>query len=137
LRALDLDRADRRTAEQSLRFPPNRTGRTDARPSSISSRSCRRWRSFDDENTLVLTETIYRAKLRPYGKTLGSLTKVHLPNGLADELRQWKKELQGEDGKDVSPDAFIFPNADGGFLHVNNYLYRVLKPLAEGWDWRS
>ena len=29
-------------------------------------------------------------------------------------------------------DAFIFPNADGGFLHVNNYLYRVLKPLAEG-----
>lgn len=88
-----------------------------------------RWRSFDDENALVLTETIYRAKLRPYGKTPGSLTKVHLPDGLADELRQWKEDCGGED---VSPDAFIFPNADGGFLHVNNYLYRVLKPLAEG-----
>jgi integrase len=90
-----------------------------------------RWRSFDGENTLVLTETIYRAKLRPYGKTPGSLTKVHLPDGLAEELRQWKEDCRDEDGKEVSPDAFIFPNADGGFLHVNNYLYRVLKPMAE------
>ena len=41
-------------------------------------------------------------------------------------------DCRGEDDEDISPDAFIFPNADGGFLHVNNYLYRVLKPLAEG-----
>src|SRR5260370_1554809 len=55
-----------------------------------------RWRSFDDQNTLVLTETIYRAKLRPYGKTPGSLTKVHLPDGLADDLRQWKEDCRRE-----------------------------------------
>jgi hypothetical protein len=63
-----------------------------------------RWRSFDDVDTLSITETVYRRKLRPYGKTPGSLTEVHLPEGLADELRA----CQIESG-DVSPDDFIFP----------------------------
>src|SRR5258708_1640008 len=49
-----------------------------------------RWKSFDDLNTLSITETIYRRKIRPFGKTPGSMTKVHLPDGLAAELRQWK-----------------------------------------------
>lgn len=84
-----------------------------------------RWRSFDDGDTLLITETVYRRKLRPYGKTPGSLTKVHLPEGLATELREWKIERG-----DVSPDDFIFPNADGGVLDVSNYRFRVLKPLA-------
>jgi len=30
-----------------------------------------------------------------------------------------------------SPDEFIFPNADGGFMDADNYRFRVLKPLAE------
>jgi integrase len=85
-----------------------------------------RWRSFDDQNTLDLTETVYRRTLRPFGKTPGSLTKVHLPDGLADELRLWKMEC-----KDSSPEAFMFPNADGGFMDADNYRFRVLKPLAE------
>jgi len=33
--------------------------------------------------------------------------------------------------KKAMPEAFIFPNADGGFLHANNYRYRVLGPLAK------
>lgn len=70
-----------------------------------------RWHSFDERDTLSITETVYRRKLRPYGKTPGSLTKVHLPEGLAKELREWKSEC-----RNVSPDDFIFPNADGGFL---------------------
>ena len=28
-----------------------------------------RWRTFDDENTLDLTETVYRGEIRAYGKT--------------------------------------------------------------------
>ena len=32
---------------------------------------------------------------------------------------------------DVSPDDFIFPNADGGILDSANYRFRVLKPLAD------
>jgi integrase len=51
-----------------------------------------RWLSFDDANTLSLTETVYRRKLRPFGKTPKSLGKVHLPDGLADELKRWKLE---------------------------------------------
>jgi integrase len=85
-----------------------------------------RWRSFGDDDTLSITETVYRRKLRPYGKTPGSLTKVHLPEGLADELRAWKFE-----SGDVSPEDFIFPNADGGVLDPSNYRFRVLKPLAD------
>lgn len=85
-----------------------------------------RWCSFDDANTLAITETVYRRKLRPYGKTPGSMTKVHLPEGLANELWAWKLDCG-----DVSPDDFIFPNADGGFMDASNYRFRVLRPLAE------
>ncbi|HEV2326146.1 MAG TPA: site-specific integrase [Terracidiphilus sp.] len=85
-----------------------------------------RWRSFDNHNTLSITETVYRRTIRPFGKTPGSLSKVHLPNGLASELRRWKLEC-----KDRSPEAFIFPNADGGFIDAANYRFRVLKPLAD------
>ena len=85
-----------------------------------------RWRSFDDQNTLTISETVYRRSIRPFGKTPGSLSKVHLRIGLAAELRRWKLEC-----KDRSPDAVIFPNADGGFIDTANYRFRVLKPLAE------
>lgn len=85
-----------------------------------------RWRSFDDQNTLTITETVYRRTIRPFGKTPGSLSKVHLPGGLAAELRRWKLEC-----KDRSPEAFIFPNADGGSIDTANYRFRVLKPLAQ------
>lgn len=85
-----------------------------------------RWQSFDDANTLSLTETVYRRELRPYGKTPKSLGKMHLPDGLAAELKLWKLECP-----DPSPKAFIFPNADGGTIDTANYRSRILKPLAE------
>jgi integrase len=85
-----------------------------------------RWRSFDNRNTLSISETVYRRKLRPFGKTPRGLTNVHLPDGLAGELRRWKLECNS-----ASPEAFIFPNADGGLLDAANYRFRILKPLAE------
>lgn len=90
-----------------------------------------RWRTFDDENTLDLTETVYRGELRPFGKTPKSLGKMHLPDDLAAELRQWKLECKKVSEKNVLPDAFMFPNADGGFMDTANYRSRVLKPLAD------
>jgi integrase len=84
-----------------------------------------RWRSFDNRNTLSITETVYRRQIRPFGKTPGSLAKLHLPDGLAEELRRWRLEC-----RNPSPEAFIFPNADGGCLDAANYRFRVLKPLA-------
>lgn len=93
-----------------------------------------RWRSFDDQNTLTLTETVYRRALRQFGKTPGSLTKVHLPDGLADELFRWKMECKKASCKKplcqkpehckASQDGFIFPNADGGFMDAGNYRFR-------------
>jgi integrase len=91
-----------------------------------------RWRSFDDVDALSITETIYKGKIRPYGKTDGSLTDVHLPSGLAEELRLWKQETATKSrNRSVSQDAFIFPNSRGGFLDTGNYRNRVLNPLAE------
>ena len=85
-----------------------------------------RWHSFDDVDTLSITETVYKGKIRSFGKTDGSLTDVHLPPGLAVELRLWKQE-----NRRASPDAFIFRNSRGGFMDTGNYRNRVLNPLAE------
>ena len=91
-----------------------------------------RWRSFDNVDTLSITETVYKGTIRPFGKTDGSLTDVHLPSGLAEELRLWKQENAKASPKGVvSPDIFIFPNSRGGFMDTGNYRNRVLNPLAE------
>jgi integrase len=91
-----------------------------------------RWRSFDDVDTLSISETVYKGTIRPFGKTEGSLTDVHLPSGLAEELRLWKQETaKASPNGVVSPGAFIFPNSRGGFMDTGNYRNRVLNPLAD------
>jgi integrase len=45
---------------------------------------------------------------------------------MVDDLWLWKQE-----GPDSSPDAFIFPNTDGGFMDTGNYRNRILNPTAE------
>src|SRR5260370_3943917 len=80
-----------------------------------------RWQSFDDANTLSLTETVYRRELRPYGKTPKSLCKMHLPDVLAAKLKLWKLECT-----DPSPEAVRFPNADEGSMYTSNYRSRIL-----------
>ena len=68
------------------------------------------WRSFDGSK-LTISETTYRGKIRPFGKTEKSLGDVFLPKGMVDDLWLWKQE-----SPDSSPDTFIFPNTDGGFM---------------------
>jgi len=93
-----------------------------------------RWRDFDmDARTLTVRQTVYRGKLRDYGKTKNSLRAVHVPEGLANELWLWKQECPN-----AAPDAFLFPNARrrsgaarNGCIRTDNYRARVLKPLAE------
>jgi integrase len=84
-----------------------------------------RWTSFDG-GKLTITETVYKGRIRPWGKTKKSLGDVHLPKGLADDLWLWKQECP-----DPSPAAFIFPNGEGGFMDTGNYRRRVLAPLAK------
>jgi integrase len=93
-----------------------------------------RWNGFNMEaRTLTITHTVYRGKLRDFGKTKRSLRTVYLPDGLVDELRLWKQACP-----DPTPEAFIFPNARkrngvkrNGFIRTDNYRSRVLKKLGE------
>jgi integrase len=85
-----------------------------------------RWKSFNQAaSTMCVTETVYKGNIRPWGKTKRSLAAVHLPKDLAAKIAKWKQQ-----SPDSSPDAFIFPNQDGGFLDTDNYRKRVLHKLA-------
>jgi hypothetical protein len=85
-----------------------------------------KWKCFNQEAfSMKVTETVYKGKIRPWGKTKRSLATIHLPKDLAAGLVAWKQQ-----SPDSSPDAFIFPNQDGGFLDTDNYRKRVLHKLA-------
>ncbi len=85
-----------------------------------------RWKCFEYEAcTLEIMETVYKSKIRPWGKTKKSLAVIHIPRSVADDLQQWR-----EQSPDPSPDAFIFTNGAGGFLDTDNYRKRVLHKLA-------
>ncbi len=86
-----------------------------------------RWKCFDHaESKMYVFETAYKGSIRPWGKTKKSLGRVHLPKELADDLWLWKQECP-----DSSPEAFIFPDAKGGFMDTGNYRRRVLHKLAK------
>lgn len=86
-----------------------------------------RWKCFDHaELKMYVFETAYKGAIRPWGKTKKSLGRVHLPKELADDLWLWKQECP-----DSSPEAFIFPDAEGGFMDTGNYRRRVLHKLAK------
>jgi integrase len=100
-----------------------------------------RWKCFDyDACTLKIMETVYKGKIRPWGKTKKSLTVIHIPRKLADDLEAWRLECEERAreaaSKDktksphLSPDDFIFANEVGGFLDTDNFRKRVLHKLA-------
>jgi integrase len=85
-----------------------------------------RWKCFDSKHSsLRLQETVYKGKIRNWGKTTKSLSTIHLPSALAVDLAAWKKICP-----DSSPEAFIFPNQDGGFMDADNFRKRVLHRIA-------
>jgi integrase len=85
-----------------------------------------KWRCFNpEERTMRLMETVYKGRLRPWGKTRKSLRVVHLSKAYARDLLLWKKECA-----DTSPEAFIFPARGGGFIDADNYRKRILHKLA-------
>jgi len=86
-----------------------------------------RWRCFSHtECTMRLVETVYKGKIRPWGKTRKSLGVVHVPKELADDLWLWKQGCPNS-----SLEAFVFPNKKGGFMDSNNYRNRVLHRLEQ------
>ena len=101
-----------------------------------------RWSRFDHKaSTLTVAETVYKGSIRDWGKTRKSLSVIHIPSELADDLRAWhlecreKARMAAEKDRTkpavLSPDAFIFANEVGGFLDTDNYRKRVLhKPRS-------
>lgn len=96
--------------------------------------------------SLTIVETIYKGKIRPFGKTKGSLKEIPIPQDLSDELLVWREVCQeGYDKRKPSrgknkdryglppsdPEAFIFPGRFGSFMDPSNYRKRVLHKLAE------
>lgn len=100
-----------------------------------------RWRDFDlAACTFTLRETVYRGVLRPFTKTTeadeedSSLLTVAIPDTLAQELNDYRGPMAGNSrAKDYMGDEdFIFHNDEkGNFLHKENILHRVLKPVQE------
>jgi integrase len=100
-----------------------------------------RWKRFDYRaSTLTVAETVYKGKIRDWGKTKKSLAVIHIPRQLADDLQAWRLECE-ERAKEafskgkrksasLSPEVFIFENEDGGFLDTDNYRKRVLHKVA-------
>ena len=105
-----------------------------------------RWKCHRVEAvSLTIVETIYKGKIRPYGKTKGSMTEVPIAKELSEDLVAWrqvsqeqydkKKQERGkkkdEHGLPPSaPEAFVFPNRDGSFMDPSNYRKRVLHRVA-------
>lgn len=85
-----------------------------------------RWKCFDRAaHAMALMETTYMGEIRDWGKTKGSLRTIPLSRDLTKELCAWELECP-----DISPNAFVFPNNNGGFIDTGNYRKRVLHKLA-------
>jgi len=69
-------------------------------------------------------ETVYKSKIRPWGKTKKSLTVIHIPRSVADDLQQWREQCSDH------PGCLHFHERAGGFLDTDNYRKRVLHKLA-------
>jgi integrase len=86
-----------------------------------------KWQGFDDTACIMaLTETTYKGKIRPWGKTRGSLTTIPIAEELARDLVAWREQCP-----DPSPEAFIFAAPRGGFMDSSNYRKRVLHKLGQ------
>jgi integrase len=99
-----------------------------------------RWSCFDPELCQIeIKETTYKGKIRPWGKTRASLSKIPIARALADELLAWRQQCREEQQRKKlvrgpsadDPKAFIFPARGGGFIDSGNYRNRVLHKLAE------
>ena len=98
-----------------------------------------RWKCHRVEAvSLTIVETIYKGKIRSYGKTKGSLTEVPIAKDLSDDLVAWRQVSQEQYDKKKKKhglppedeEAFLFPNRDGSFMDPSNYRKRVLRKLA-------
>jgi len=99
-----------------------------------------RWKCFDPATSSIkIEETTYKGKIRPWGKTKGSLATIPIASDLAEELLAWRQQCREEQRQKKrwhgpsadDPDGFIFPGRNGGFIDSGNYRKRVLHRFAK------
>ena len=99
-----------------------------------------KWKCFDPAaSSIKIEETTYKGKIRPWGKTKGSLTTIPIASDLAEELQVWREQCREEQRKKKhwhgptadDPEGFIFPGRNGGFIDSGNYRKRVLHKFAK------
>lgn len=99
---------------------------TALRPSEIFAL---RWGSVDlKKGTVTLTETVYRGELRDFGKTTEEGEFHCLP--IPEVALQALTDLHATSTRNA-PNDFIFSTSVGTFWLKENYLRRVLQPIAE------
>jgi len=99
-----------------------------------------RWKCHRPQTlSLTIVETIYKGKIRSFGKTKGSLKEIPIPQDVSEDLLLWRQVSQERYDKSrrkrgPSPEdseAFMFRGRFGGFMDPSNYRKRVLHKLAE------
>nr|WP_179581852.1 tyrosine-type recombinase/integrase [Edaphobacter lichenicola] len=85
-----------------------------------------KWQSFNYEKlTITLSETVYKGKIRPWGKTPKSMGVIHITQELAKALLFWKQQCPTP-----TPDTFIFSNSRENFIDADRFRKQVLHKLA-------
>jgi integrase len=55
-----------------------------------------KWKCFDPATSSIkIEETTYKGKIRPWGKTKGSLATIPIASDLAEELQAWRIAVPG------------------------------------------
>ncbi len=86
-----------------------------------------KWQCFNCEKlTITLSETVYKGKIRPWGKTPKSMGVIHITQQLAEALLLWKQQCPTP-----TPNTFIFSNSRDNFIDADRFRKQVLCKLAE------
>lgn len=93
-----------------------------------------RWRDVDlSAGIISIGRTIYKGTVRNFTKTTreGEVSQLPLTELAVQALTEWSATtLESNHADKLDPEAYVFPNSDGGPLNADNYLARVLIPLA-------
>lgn len=85
-----------------------------------------KWQCFNYEKlTITLSETVYKGKIRPWGKTPKSMGMIHITQELAKALLSWKQQCAAP-----TPDKFIFSNSRENFIDADRFRKQLLRKLA-------
>ena len=86
-----------------------------------------RWKRFDHKAcTLTVAETVYKGNIRDWGKTKKSLTVIHIPKDLADDLQAWRLKCEERAREAAAKHKTKSPHLSSERLHLRKRSWSVL-----------